>query len=98
MSLENDIALLKRVPTLALLGADALRILAIGAGHRFVDGDDTLFRDGEAADAAYLIQEGSFVLAPEATPRAEPMIVGPGTLIGELALLTETRWPMTATA
>jgi CRP-like cAMP-binding protein len=59
MTIEDDIAFFERVPTLGLLGRDALRILAIGA---------------------------------------EPLVVGRGALVGELALITETKRAATATA
>jgi CRP-like cAMP-binding protein len=97
MSIEDDIAFLERVPTLALLGRDALRILAIGADSRYLHDGDVLFSHGEAADAGYVVQEGSLSLAP-VRGEAEPVMVGPGTLLGELALLTETVRPVTATA
>jgi CRP-like cAMP-binding protein len=97
MSIEDDIAFLERVPTLGLLGRDALRILAIGAESRYLHDGNVLFTQGEAADAGYVIQEGLLSLGP-VRGGAEPLMVGPGTLLGELALLTETTRPVTATA
>ena len=35
MTIEDDIAFLERIPSLRLLGRDALRILAIGAESRY---------------------------------------------------------------
>ena len=99
MSIENDITLLQSVPTLALLGRDPLRILAIGAESKFVEGGQVLFRAGEVADAGYVVQEGSFRLVlAEASDDGDAITVGPGTLLGELALITETKRPQTATA
>src|SRR5215471_11536640 len=95
MSIEDDIAFLERVPTLALLGRDALRILAIGAESRYLHDGGVLFTQGEPADAGYVVQEGLLSLV---RGRAEQLTVGPGTLLGELALLTETMRPVTATA
>ena len=97
MSIEDDIAFLERVPTLALLGRDALRILAIGAESRYLHDGNVLFTQGEPADAGYVVQEGLLSLGP-VRGKAEPLMVGPGTLLGELALLTETMRPVTATA
>lgn len=97
MTIEDDIAFLERVPTLALLGREALRILAIGAESRYVHDGDVLFREGEAADGAYVIQEGALTLTSEQVG-VEPLTVRVGALIGELALLTETVRPATATA
>ena len=97
MSIEDDIAFLERVPTLALLGRDALRILAIGAESRYLHDGNVLFSQGELADAGYVVQEGLLSLEP-VRGAAEPLTVGPGTLLGELAMLTETTRAVTATA
>jgi CRP-like cAMP-binding protein len=97
MTIEDDIAFFERVPTLGLLGHDALRILAIGAESRYVHGGEVLFAVGDAADAGFVIQEGSFSLA-SGQAGEEPLVEGRGALLGELALITETTRPATATA
>ena len=97
MSIEDDIAFLERVPTLGLLGRDALRILAIGAESRYLHDGNVLFSRGEPADAGYVVQEGLLSLGP-VRGTGEELTVGPGTLLGELAMLTETTRPVTATA
>jgi CRP-like cAMP-binding protein len=96
MAIEDDISLLERVPTLGLLGRQALRILAIGAETRYVHGGELLFKAGDEADGGFVIQEGRFTLSSPAD-RTE-VTVGPCTLLGELALFTETRRPATAQA
>jgi CRP-like cAMP-binding protein len=99
MSIEDDIAFLERVPTLGMLGRAALRILAIGAESRYVHGGEVLFHAGDAADCAYVVQEGSLGLKQGAADSVgEEIIAGPGTLLGELAMMTETKRPATATA
>ena len=104
MSIEDDVALLERVPTLRLLGSTALRMLAIDAveqansGHpelRDFEGGDTLFNAGDAADAGYIVQRGAFRI--EDGGGAE-IVVGPGALIGELALIVAMKRPSTAIA
>ena len=97
MSIEDDIAFLERVPALAILGRDALRILAIGSESRYIHEGISLFGEGEDADSAYVVQEGSFDLVSEKNTIAAS-VAGPGTLIGELALLTETKRPVGAVA
>ena len=99
MTIEDDIAFLEQVPSFAILGRDALRILAIGAESRYVHNGEVLFTVSDPADAGYVIQDGSFTLKtvnPDAS--AAEMTVTRGTLLGELALLTETTRPVTATA
>src|ERR1700730_3479714 len=99
MTIEDDIAFFERVPTLGLLGRDALRLLAIGAESRYVHGGEVLFTAGEEADAGFVIQEGSFSLASGlADDDGKPLVAGRGSLVGELALLIEAKRPATATA
>jgi CRP-like cAMP-binding protein len=98
MSIEDDIAFFERVPTLDLLGRPALRILAIGAESRYVHGGEVLFNAGEPADAGFVVQEGSFSLASPKSDDSKKLKVGPGALLGELAMLTDTTRPVTATA
>ena len=98
MTIEDDIAFFERVPTLGLMGRAALRILAIGAESRYVHSGETLFNAGDEADSAFVVQEGSFRLAPRDSDSGATITVGRGTLLGELALLTETTRPVTATA
>jgi CRP-like cAMP-binding protein len=95
MTIEDDVAFLMRVPTLSLLGRDALRIIAIGAESRYVHEGMTLFSEGETADGAYVVQEGGFELTSK---NGASSLVGRGALIGEFALLTETKRTTTATA
>lgn len=97
MTIEDDIAFLERVPALAVLGRDALRILAIGTENRYVHEGVTLFAEGEQADGAYVVQEGSFELVARDSTAAAA-VVGPGALIGEVALISETRRPVSAVA
>jgi CRP-like cAMP-binding protein len=99
MSIDEDIALLERIPALGLLGRPALRVLAIGAETQQVGAGDILFSAGEPADAGYLVQEGSFSLSPDtAAGVAQEVTVRRGVLLGEFALMAGTARPATATA
>ena len=99
MSIEGDIACLEEVPTFRLLGPNALRILAIGCESRALDEGELLFAAGDPADCGYVIQDGSFQLeATVGTNEPSMMVVGPGVLLGELALIIDTARPVTATA
>ncbi|QFR33911.1 cyclic nucleotide-binding domain-containing protein [Ancylobacter sp. TS-1] len=102
MSIEDDIAFLERVPTLALIGREALRVIAISVEHFTVGQGETLFREGEAADCAYVVLYGAFAVSrddPQLARRpGQAARVGPPGLLGEMALLTDTRRPANATA
>jgi CRP-like cAMP-binding protein len=95
MSIEDDVALLERVPTLRLLGTTALRMLAIGSEQRNVARGDALFNQGDDADAGFIVQRGAFRIDDGA---GAEVIAGPGALIGELALIVAMQRPSTATA
>ena len=95
MSIEDDVALLERVPTLRLLGTPALRMLAIGSEQRIVTRGEMLFGAGDDADAGFIVQRGAFRI--EDGSGAE-MTAGPGALIGELALVVAMQRPSTALA
>ena len=95
MSIEDDVALLERVPTLRLLGAGSLRMLAIGSEQRGFARGDVLFKAGDEADAGFVVQRGAFRIEDGA---GAEMIAGPGALIGELALITAMARPASATA
>jgi CRP-like cAMP-binding protein len=97
MSIEDDVALLERVPTLRLLGREALRNLAFGSEQRDVARDEALFRAGDTADAGFIVQSGSFRVSADDGSYHE-VIAGPGSLIGELALLVPMQRPSTAVA
>jgi len=95
MSIEDDIALLERVPTLRLLGSGSLRMLAIGSEQRNVGRGDRLFSAGDDADAGFIVQRGKFRI--EDGFGAET-VAGPGALLGELALIVAMQRPSSAIA
>jgi CRP-like cAMP-binding protein len=96
MTIEDEIALLERVPTLRRLGGGALRSLAIATESLSLDAGDVLFTAGDTADSAFVVQQGSLTLRPEGV--GDEVIAGPATLLGETALLAPTRRPATAIA
>jgi len=95
MSIEDDVVLLERVPTLRLLGTEPLRMLAIGSEQRNVARGDLLFSQGDEADAGFVVQRGAFRVDDGSGAET---VARPGMLIGELALIVAMRRPSTASA
>ena len=98
MSIEDDVKLLATVPTLKLLGIEALRVLAIGSETRRIRREETLFHAGDAADSGFVVQSGAIRVSSQDEGGYRDVVAGPGTLIGQLALLVEMQRPSTAAA
>jgi CRP-like cAMP-binding protein len=94
MSIDDDVTLLERVPTMRLLGDTSLRMLAIGSEQRDFNQGDLLFKAGDDADAGYIVQRGAF----RVEEGGAEIVAGPGALIGELALIVAMKRPSTAIA
>lgn len=95
MSIEDDVALLERVPTLRLLGSASLRMIAIGSEQRDVARGDALFKQGDDADCGFVVQRGALRIEDDS---GAEIMAGPGALLGELALVVAMRRPSTAIA
>ena len=98
MSLGDDIRNLSRIPLFGELEPEALRLIAFAAETRILRAGDVLFHRGEESDGGYIVLTGSIALdaAGDGTPAGQ--IVGPHTLIGEIALISPTERPVTAIA
>jgi len=95
MSIKDDVTLLERIPTLSVLGSALLRMVAVGSEQRDVGRGATLFRLGEDADCGFVVQRGLLRVFDGA---GADVTAGPGSLIGELALVVAMQRPSTATA
>ncbi|WP_320144312.1 cyclic nucleotide-binding domain-containing protein [uncultured Cohaesibacter sp.] len=99
MSLTSDIDLLKQVPFFDNFDNDQLRLLAFGAEMRAYRAKQVIFRQGDLADSGFVITEGQIRMTiSENGFDLQSQILGPGSLIGEMALMAETRRSAMATA
>jgi CRP-like cAMP-binding protein len=99
MALEDDIEFLDRIPTLHLLGKDALRILAISVETIRLARGDILFEEGQPAEGGFVIVNGSVVLQQASDTTGDSAVTARrGSLIGETAMIVETVRPSTAIA
>ena len=60
--------------------------------------DEVLFHEGDPGDALYVIVEGEVAVQAEGPPRVEMARLGPGSFIGEVALMTDQPRSATVTA
>lgn len=99
MTLAEDISLLSRVPLLADLASDHLRLLAFSAIRLELPAGRVLFPADTKALSGFVIMSGEIELSRHHGDEIRSLgKFGPGVLLGETALFVETRRPATATA
>jgi CRP-like cAMP-binding protein len=99
MSLDGDIALLKRVPLLGDLPTEQLRLIAFSAVRLDLLAGQVLFRAGDPAMSGYVVSGGTLELSVRDGERKNIVATcEAGSLIGEIALFVENKRPATATA
>ncbi|MDQ6434016.1 cyclic nucleotide-binding domain-containing protein [Mesorhizobium sp. LHD-90] len=92
MALDDDIRILSGVRLFEGFTAEQLRLLAFGAEQVTLPNGRRLFREDDEADAAYVVVRGSISLFREDDDERRPVaIAGTGAMIGELALIADTR-------
>ncbi len=98
MALGREMQRLRRLPVFACLDAEALRLLAFSAESRRLPAGHVLFRRGEVADAAVLLDEGTLALDTEDDENLSVRWTRAGTLLNETALFAPGLQVATATA
>ena len=84
MALEADVKRMAETSPFNALPREALPIIAFASERFALKAGETLFRQGEPGDAAFLLLEGEI----ELTAGGQTRRVGPGALISETALFT----------
>jgi CRP-like cAMP-binding protein len=97
MQLNLKMQHLARMPPLAVLESDAVRLLAFDGEEMTLEPQAVLFRQGEAADGGYAVLQGMVALEREAELPTPPRLMGAGSMIGVNALIVESERPATAT-
>lgn len=92
MALDDDIRILSAVRLFEGFTVEQLRLLAFGAEQISLPASRRLFREEDEADAAYVVMRGQIRLFREDDEQHLPIgIAGTGAMIGELALIADTR-------
>ncbi len=87
MTLEADVRRMGRTRPFNLLPREALQLIAFSCSRKVLKTGETLFVEGEPADAAYFVLSGAInLIARGAERRAES-----DALIGETALITDVQ-------
>ncbi|GAA2827200.1 cyclic nucleotide-binding protein [Aminobacter aminovorans] len=92
MALDDDIRILSGVRLFEGFTQEQLRLLAFGAENVNLPADRKLYREDDEADSAYVVISGRIALYREVDGlRTEVGTAGPGSMLGELALIADTR-------
>lgn len=95
-SLADEVDLLRRIPLFAQIEPSKLKLLAFTSERIVFEDGQTLFKQGDEGDAAYVIIDGSAEVIINA-PHSEIVLatVGRNDFVGEIAILCDV--PRTAT-
>jgi CRP-like cAMP-binding protein len=96
MSLTQDVEVLRSIPMFSKVDPAKLKLLAFTSERlEYLSGDE-LFRQGDYADAAYIILKGEAdILVDTPSGRVKVASLGRNDIIGEIAILCDV--PRTAT-
>ena len=97
MSLDSDIRLLSRVRLFSGFETDHLRLLAFGAEARALAQGTRLYRQNSPSDGGYVVVRGNVDLISGLNDSIISSH-GAGSLIGEMALISETEHAASAIA
>jgi CRP-like cAMP-binding protein len=96
MSVRADVETIRNIPIFTECEPAHLQLLAFSAVRESFEPGSTLLVQGEAGKAAYLILNGRVEISTaEAGPIGE---AGPGALLGEVAMIGDRPYSVTATA
>lgn len=97
MTLDRDVGLLRGLPIFAAFTDEQLRLVAFSAEPLDLAAGVVLFKEGAPAVNGFLVVSGAVRLYCQGEDgEIEKGAVGPGALIGELALITHGARPVTA--
>lgn len=92
MALDDDIRTLSGVGLFSELNAEQLRLLAFGAETVRLSAGEEIYREGAAADCAFVVASGRVVLYRERDGEAVAVArLGEGAIIGEMALIAPVK-------
>ncbi len=91
MALDDDIGILSSVELFSVLTQEQLRLLAFGTERLKLPSGRALYHEGAAADCAFVVISGQVTLFTEQDGQRFMLSQhGEGSVLGELALISQT--------
>lgn len=96
MSIAEEVETLRRIPLFANMDPSKLKLLAFASERVTFEANEELFHQGDAADAAYILLDGSADVTVD-TPQGPLKVatMGKNDFVGEIGVLCDV--PRTAT-
>ncbi len=98
MHLDNDVGILQKLPIFSGMDREHLSMIAFSSERLLFQHGEKLMVDGQLGHAAYVVLSGSAEIIEGNGDKRRIHHVGPGTMIGELAMLVEFTFSSTAIA
>ncbi len=98
MLLEEDIIILQRLPIFSGMEYEHLSMIAFSSERLLFQRGEKLMMDGQVGHAAYVILSGTAEIIEGSGDNRRIHHVGPGAMVGELAMLVEFTFSSTAIA
>lgn len=90
MQLRDEVELLRRVPLFSGVAPAKLKLLAFTSDRVSFDSGQTLFKQGDPGDAAYVVLAGSAdVLVNSQSGEIKVATLEPNSIVGEIAILCD---------
>ena len=90
MQLRDEVELLRRVPLFSGVAPAKLKLLAFTSDRVSFDAGQTLFKQGDPGDAAYVVLAGSAdVLVNSQSGEIKVATLEPNSIVGEIAILCD---------
>ncbi|MBK1868755.1 cyclic nucleotide-binding domain-containing protein [Aestuariivirga sp. YIM B02566] len=90
MQLKDEVELLRRVPLFSNVAPAKLKLLAFTSDRVNFDQGQTLFKQGDPGDAAYVVLSGSAdVLVNSQSGEIKVATLEPNSIVGEIAILCD---------
>lgn len=90
MQLKDEVELLRRVPLFSGVAPAKLKLLAFTSDRVSFDAGQTLFKQGDPGDAAYVVLVGSAdVLVNSQSGEIKVATLEPNSIVGEIAILCD---------
>lgn len=98
-TVEQEVDVLRRLVLFAGVAPSRLKLLALASDRVNIAPGETLFREGDPSDAAYVVLSGSAdVLVNSLSGETKVATIEPHSMIGEMAILRDAAYIATVKA